>query len=105
MRVGRVIDATIVCTTIGDASKRDCCIRILVRLVKVDSECNRRTHSLGPRRSAVSTSSATMVRKARSCSGRMPEEESELTADTIQYGHLEGGPGAMQSVSDVICKR
>ena len=30
MRVGRVIDATIVWTTIGDASRRDCCIRILV---------------------------------------------------------------------------
>jgi len=35
----------------------------------------------------------------------MPEEERELTADTIQSGHLEGEPGAMRSASDVICKR
>jgi len=42
-----------------------------------------------------------MVRKARSCSGGMPEEESKLTADTIQSGHLEGEPGAMRSASDV----
>jgi hypothetical protein len=71
----------------------------------MESECNRRTHLLGPRRSAVSTSSATMVRKARSCSGGMPEDESEFTAETIQSGHLEGEPGAIRSASDVICKR
>jgi hypothetical protein len=46
-----------------------------------------------------------MVRKARSCSGGIPEEERELTADTIQSGHLEGELGAMRSASDVICKR
>ena len=35
----------------------------------------------------------------------MPEEENELTADTIQSGHLEGEPGAMRSAGDVICRR
>ena len=75
------------------------------RLVKVENECNSRTHLLGPGRCAVSTCSATMVRTARSCSGRMPEEENELTADTFQSGHLEGEPGVMRSAGDVICRR
>ena len=75
------------------------------RLVKVESECNSGTHLLGPGRCAVSTSSATMVRTARSCSGRMPEGENELTADAIQCGHLEGEPSAMRSAGDVICRR
>ena len=67
----------------------------------MESECNRRTHLLGPGRCAICTCSATMVRTARSCSGSMSEEENELTADTIQSGHLEGEPGAMRSASDV----
>ena len=49
----------------------------------------------------MKTSSATMVRSARSCSRCMPEEESELTVDIIQSGHLECEPGAMRSASDV----
>ena len=64
----------------------------------MESECNRRTHLLGARRCAVSTCSATIVRTAGSCSGRMPEEENELTADTIQSGHLEGKPSAVQAM-------
>jgi hypothetical protein len=67
----------------------------------MQNDSNRRTHLLDPRRSAVSTTSATMIRKASSC---MPEEERELIADTIQSGHLEGEPGTMRSASDVIYK-
>lgn len=50
-------------------------------------------HLLGPMRSAVSNSSATMAKKSRICSVGAPRPEREAIHASIQSGHLSECPG------------
>lgn len=59
------------------------------------------TYLLGPRRSALLTSSATMDKKSRTWSVAAPWLEKEDTHDMIQSGQREGCPGASLRAREV----
>lgn len=91
-------------TTSGAASRSVCCICILTQSSVWDAWRNERrgTHLLGPIKSAVSTSSATMARKSSKTSVGVPRLDRNSMVDTIQSGHVDGDPGAIFSANDVI---
>ena len=75
------------CTTICTESRHDWRICILCIVCEARHKIKEDTYLLGPSRSAVSTSSATIDKKSSRCSVGTPRPDKYVILVTIQSGH------------------